>query len=80
MKKDKILHFAVCLIASLACYIIVDNYLGLIWAVVISFFITMIIIGVGKELLDIKKTGFSWWDLLADLVGCIAGITIGILT
>ena len=34
------------------------------WALTVGF-----AVGVGKEVYDIKKTGFDWPDILADVVG-----------
>lgn len=35
-----------------------------------------IVVGVGKEVYDIKRTGFDWKDLIADGVGILIGTLI----
>ena len=58
--KDKILHFAFCLVITLGCF----PFFG--WLSVL----TGIVAGVAKETLDyFDYGGWSWGDILADLVG-----------
>lgn len=67
---DKILHFLVCYAIVFTSIAFGHPYIGLIIAVLLSFC---------KELYDkISYNGWSWFDLLADLIGIISGILIGI--
>lgn len=59
VRPDHVKHFFVCFIITALASI----FLGVwAWTVVLA-------VGVGKEVYDIKKTGFDWTDILADAVG-----------
>ena len=78
--KDKQLHFICCmLIAS-----VITFTLGLIsnwYTGGIAGLLTAIGTGVGKEYGDSKAIGnkWDWYDILADSIGTIVGILIGLL-
>lgn len=59
VRLDHVSHFFVCFIITAIC----TPFLG-VWAWTVGF-----AVGVGKEVYDIKKTGFDWTDILADVVG-----------
>ncbi len=59
VRPDHVSHFFVCFTITAICTL----FLG-IWAWTVGF-----AVGVGKEIYDIKKTGFDWTDILADVVG-----------
>jgi len=63
--EDKAIHSLVCFIIVIVFNLIV----GLFWASIIA-----LVIGVIKELLDIKTTGFDKKDLLADVIGIIVAV------
>jgi len=66
--NDKVLHIGVsALISAILFWLTGDTIL----TVVLSF-----VVGIGKEVIDIKTTGFDINDLLADLVGIGLGILI----
>ena len=71
--NDKKLH----VFASLAIVLSLWQIIG--WYAVI----VAIVVGVAKEIYDINRTGFDGADLLADLIGIVAGaiyeILIGLL-
>lgn len=79
--KDKILHFTVCLIAtvlsSVPGFFFMDK-----WQCVYSSLLFPIGLGLGKEYGDSKATGnkWSWGDIFADVIGITCGIgIIGVL-
>jgi len=59
VRHDHVSHFFVCFIITAIC----TPFLG-IWSWTIGF-----AVGIGKEVYDIRKTGFDWTDILADVVG-----------
>lgn len=66
--NDKVLHITISAIISAICYYLLKNVM---LSIVLSF-----AMGVGKEVVDVQTTGFSFADLLADLVGIGLGIFI----
>ena len=68
---DKILHFLVCYAIVFTFIAFGHLFIGLAIAVLLSFC---------KELYDkISYNGWSWFDLLADSIGILLGILVGIL-
>lgn len=68
--KDKILHFAFCVIITAACF----PFFG--WLSVL----TGIVAGLAKETIDyFDYGGWSWGDILADVLGVGAGTLIIVL-
>ncbi len=83
--KDKIQHFAVnfagvilgCVVSllSLLCFHITTEPLLCAICIAVSFCIGL---SIGKEYGDKRAKGnhWCWWDLLADLLGIIAGVFV----
>lgn len=68
--KDKILHFVFCLVITLGCY----PFFG--WLALV----TGITAGIAKETADlVDYGGWSWGDILADLLGVAAASLIIII-
>ena len=65
IESDKLLHFLTTYAIILSTFLIFHN---LLIAVSVAT-----ILGVGKEIYDIKKTGFSKLDLMADGIGILIG-------
>jgi len=67
--KDKILHFGI----NFFIVIITSYWIGLFTSVIFA-----LITSVSKELIDkfIRKTFFSWADIIADIFGILTGIII----
>lgn len=66
VRLDHVSHFFVCFTITAIC----TPFLG-VWAWTVGF-----AVGVGKEVYDIKKTGFDWTDILADVAGIVAAMTL----
>lgn len=68
-EEDKIKH----VIISGILIIIFTSILP-VW---LAIFITLLI-GTGKELLDLfyYRSGFSWLDMAANVIGCLAGLSL----
>lgn len=80
ISKDKKLHFIYCMLIALATTLLI----GLLsnWYVGgIAGLLTAMGTGVGKEYGDKINpyNKWDWYDILADLIGTIVGITIGII-
>ena len=78
IQKDKVLHFCICfLIVVAGAFILSSNGIEQARAVSISSLITLVV-AFGKEAYDkyVKKTKFDKMDIVADLIGMIAGIAI----
>ena len=77
--KDKILHFLVCMGATIGvgdlCL-----FLGAIPSYLCGFLFSLGL-GLGKEYGDSKASGnkWDWWDILADVLGALAGVGIMML-
>ena len=76
-KEDKILHFAwsafiTYFVITILDYFIVSN----VWDKAIGFAIGMSI-GIAKEI--VIDTKVSWGDLVADFLGCLLGVGLGVL-
>lgn len=68
LKNDKVLHFI--------CNFIIVLILGFIFNVIVGIS-AAVVASLGKELYDeIKYKGWSWNDLIADLIGIILGALI----
>ena len=67
--KDKIYHAIISCAIVLAVATFFSLNLGIFIALVFAF---------GKELYDkyVKLTEFSWWDIIADLIGIVVGVLI----
>lgn len=76
IQMDKIKHFAVNFIGMLVWFGIGTFFKTDQWAVIAFSAIIMIIISIGKEVIDIKTTGFSVPDLIADGLGILAAILV----
>jgi hypothetical protein len=72
IEKDKLLHFGV----SAAIVLLVTFFAGNVLAGIVL----ALVAGLGKELFDllIRKTEFSWDDVVADILGIIVGAGIGL--
>lgn len=71
MEKDKILHFTCCLLITIIMSLITNIPIG---------FVTAVIIGLGKELIDKLDYGlFDIKDLIADILGASLGTVIMLL-
>ena len=66
IEKDKLMHFCIGLLLAQFAYI--DILLLLL----------PIAVGIAKELYDkyIRKTGFSWGDWMATMLGCVPVVII----
>ena len=66
---DKMLHFLVCYGLTMT-FMLADNWsMGVILAVILS---------IAKELFDQwSYGGFSWGDILADVIGILSALIIG---
>ena len=78
--KDKKLHFACCLLIAL----VFTMMIGLMssWYVgALTGLLTAMGTGVGKEYGDSKAIGnkWDWYDILADFIGALVGISVGVL-
>lgn len=68
---DKILHFLVCYVIVFTFIAFEHLFIGLAIAIVLSFC---------KEFYDkISYNGWSWADLIADSIGILLGVLVGIL-
>lgn len=64
---DKLLHFLCCFGIALVLYPLIGW-----WSIG-----TAVASGVWKELYDLHDYGlFSWWDIVADILGVLAGVGI----
>ncbi len=71
---DKRKHFAVCFGVTLVCLLLFSD-----WQVALAIPLTL---SIGKEAFDglsVHGSGWSWGDLLADLVGILAGLGLYLL-
>ncbi len=78
--KDKKLHFICCMLIALATTILIGSLSN--WYVGgLAGLLTAMGTGVGKEYGDKINpyNKWDWYDILADLIGTIAGISIGML-
>lgn len=78
--KDKKLHFICCMLIALATTILI-GLLSNWYAGSLAGLLTAMGTGVGKEYGDKINpyNKWDWYDILADLIGTIVGITIGII-
>jgi len=78
--KDKKLHFICCMLIALATTILI-GVLSNWYAGSLAGLLTAMGTGVGKEYGDKINpyNKWDWYDILADLIGTIVGITIGII-
>lgn len=70
IRKDHVLHFFVCFFIPIP-FLIIAQFVPMF--AIIGAIITLGI-GVGKEIHDIKTTGFDWTDILADLAGLMTSL------
>lgn len=77
IQKDKIQHFAVCAIAAFVTASIVGVMSKNEFAGATAGFAMAMGLGIGKEYGDSKAKGnkWCWWDMLADTLGAVVGIT-----
>lgn len=77
--KDKILHFLVCLGASLSVGI-ASWFLGKDASCFCGFWFAWGL-GLGKEYGDSKASGnyWDWWDIVANIAGIACGIGLNLL-
>lgn len=81
MTKDKYLHFGACAFVSVAITVVLI-LIGTSWfAALLGGFYAGMAAGLGKEYGDkVNPTNrWDWQDVLADLVGSVAGSVIGLL-
>lgn len=82
LQRDKQLHFTCSAFASILTVIGLNFFFNLnqnaIWCLAMVIGIAP---GIGKEMLDRKKggSGWSWLDLLADILGAISGGSVALL-
>lgn len=78
--KDKKLHFTCCMLIALATTILI-GLLSNWYAGSLAGLLTAMGTGVGKEYGDKANpyNKWDWYDILADLIGTIVGIAIGII-
>lgn len=57
---DKIYHFGISLLIAIVIFALASDYVSEIKSGLIAFIIT-IVIGIGKEIYDIKKQAFHGW-------------------
>lgn len=78
--KDKKLHFTCCMLIALATTILI-GLLSNWYAGSLAGLLTAMGTGVGKEYGDKINpyNRWDWYDVLADFIGTIVGITIGII-
>ena len=78
--KDKKLHFTCCMLIAFATTILI-GLLSNWYAGSLAGLLTAMGTGVGKEYGDKINpyNRWDWYDILADLIGTIVGITIGII-
>lgn len=76
---DKVLHFFACLAATVAAALATFK-MGM-WHSIIAGALFALGLGLGKEYGDSKASGnkWSWGDIIADLLGIIAGSGILLL-
>ena len=70
IRSDHVKHFFVCFIVTAIC----TPFLGF-WSWTIG-----LAVGIGKEVYDIKRTGFDWTDILADAAGIVVAMGVFGLT
>ena len=70
IKRDKLLHFE----TSVLLVVLFNLFLPLWLSGLIAF-----LIGILKEVWDIKHGVASWADLLSDALGVLFGIAIGLI-
>lgn len=80
ISKDKKLHFTCCLLIALVTTILI-GLLSNWYAGSLAGLLTAMGTGVGKEYGDKINpyNKWDWYDILADLIGTIVGISIGML-
>lgn len=66
VRPDHVSHFFVCFGISAVC----TQFLG-VWAWTVG-----LAVGIGKEVYDIRKTGFDWTDIVADVVGILTALLL----
>lgn len=68
LKNDKILHIICCFAIVVIFGLVLNIVSGIALALIASF---------GKEAYDeVKYKGWSWDDLLADLIGIVLGVLV----
>lgn len=76
IKKDKLLHFICGAAAAQAVFSVLFFTSLPAWTVVTLTFISSVLVGGAKELLDIKFGTPSWGDFLATVLGGLAGTIV----
>lgn len=70
--RDKLLHAETCALIVIVAALFINVW----WAGLLG-----LAFGIGKEIWDKHNGGVpSWLDLLADIVGCAVGMTVGWLS
>lgn len=70
MQTDKITHATICYAITLTIGLFIDWWVGVCVA---------LMVGLGKELYDkYKGNKFDWHDMLADVVGGVVGVIVGL--
>lgn len=77
--SDKYLHFLACQVIAFLTAKIVGCLVPYGWALLVGF-VTAATVGLVKELRDRREPGnmFSWGDVIADLVGAVAGAVMSL--
>lgn len=79
VSRDKILHFAVCAVVALILAIVIALLSKDFLCSAVAGIYSGTAIGVGKEYGDYKAVGnrWDWYDMVADILGAIAGAAAG---
>lgn len=82
LSTDKIKHFAACLAISAFTAMILDAAGSTLLPCLIGSLLCGISAGAGKEYGDSKcsENFWDWWDILADVLGAVAGSFFSLLT
>lgn len=74
MEIDKYIHAVVCLCITCVVALIAKSFgMGANATCALIGAAVAMTIGVAKEVADVRRTGFSWADIMADGAGAIVG-------
>lgn len=80
---DKLYHFIASLILTIVLALVVKHFESNVQSVMCGIFaasVIMCLACVSKEVLDKfwRRTGFDWYDIIADLLGCVVAVAFTI--